>query len=49
METITHNVHHGRNIRRLREILNIKQDTIIEGGVINRLIVIFSGLPHYRS
>jgi transcriptional regulator with XRE-family HTH domain len=28
METTTHNVHHGRNIRRLREILNIKQDTI---------------------
>ena len=28
METITYNVHHGRNIRRLREILNVKQDTI---------------------
>ncbi|GHT34083.1 transcriptional regulator [Bacteroidia bacterium] len=26
--TIPYNVHHGRNIRRLREILNIKQDTI---------------------
>jgi len=28
METIPHTVHHGRNIRRLREILNIKQDTV---------------------
>jgi transcriptional regulator with XRE-family HTH domain len=28
METIPNNVHHGRNIRRLREILNIKQDTV---------------------
>jgi transcriptional regulator with XRE-family HTH domain len=28
MKTTTYNVHHGRNIRRLREILNVKQDTI---------------------
>ena len=28
MEATIHNVHHGRNIRRLREILNIKQDAI---------------------
>lgn len=28
METTLHLVHHGRNIRRLREILNVKQETI---------------------
>jgi len=28
METTPYTVHHGRNVRRLREILNVKQETV---------------------